>query len=112
MLYPTEVPTAEVLKLVGILRRPDRMEHRVEALHLAVHIELYAVYKAVGQPTDGGLVPRAMASEEPDPAFESAVDELAAELPAVPEDRAVFSGPGGRWQFLLQLALKVLPLFL
>ncbi len=115
MLYPTEVPTAQVLKLLTIIRSPDRMAHRAEAIHLAIHIELYAAYLTVGQPQDEGgpLVTRSLPdAPETTPEFEAAMDELAAELPAAPEDRAVFSGPGGRWQFLLQLALKVLPLFL
>jgi hypothetical protein len=114
LVYPTDLPTSEVLKLVALLRRPDRLEHRAEALHLAIHIECYAAYVLVGQPTDDGqpLVTRSMADAEPDAAFEAAIDELAAELPSAPEDRAVFGAPGGRFAFIIQLLLKVVPLFL
>jgi hypothetical protein len=113
LVYPTEVPTAEVLKLLKIIRSPDRMAHRTEAIHLAIHIELYAAYLTVGQPTDDGapLVTRSMeADAEPSPEFDAAVSELDGEINR--DQPRAFGAPGGRWKILLDLALKILPLFL
>ncbi len=114
--YPTEAPTAQVLKLVQLVRSGELVEKRAEAIHAALHVECYLAFVLVGQPPqDGGpVVFRSMEDvavvPSVEPELDAAIDELALHLPCE-EERALFgASPFSRWQFLASLIIKVLPL--